>query len=516
MLAVGSVPVVEEGGAPLCAAADGSVSARACATAANITTNATTDTKISRRHPTGKRALPVRAITTLRPGTTAHLRFVHQHAAGTRRYAARHARAIRQRANVFSLVTTRLESDKPPLVPSLRVGETRVCVESTQTLGYSAPQLGSSLHRRLVDAVAREPVELRRQDVARVRRAARRERRGLAVEVDALEASGAPRSPPRRRGRGASAASPRADAPARACRARASTARRAISGQSDASSERHRSVRAHAMSETAVRSKSSASRAIGARQIGPLRRVDDQPVGDRRRAARTRPRRTAAGRASGETPAGRRSGAAARSTPARRARSPRSVSSITSPQIDRSPSGKHRTETSRVEPVGSSSGCGTSSSVRDGCRSAIPASVSSAASATPAAPTRCASSPTCAGSAAPPSLDDASRSRASSRSISAIVTSSPVQSSSVGALSDGATIARPGAAARRTTAAPTCRPRSSGTPAGRAARARRSRRRAPTAPRSRRTRVKSVASPSIASRISRSYASGRPSRNAPP
>jgi len=76
VLAGEAVPVVEEGGAPLCDAADGSVSARAGATAANITANATTNATISRRHPTGKRALPVRAITKLRPGTIVHLRFV--------------------------------------------------------------------------------------------------------------------------------------------------------------------------------------------------------------------------------------------------------------------------------------------------------------------------------------------------------------------------------------------------------------------------------------------------------
>ena len=127
VLAVVSVPVVEEGGAPLCGAADGSVSARACATAANITTSATTDATISRRHPTGKRARAVRAITTLRPGTIAHLRFVHfstpQEADATPLAASVQYAKTRMR----SPRTTRLASDKPPLVtvlPCLRVAFT--------------------------------------------------------------------------------------------------------------------------------------------------------------------------------------------------------------------------------------------------------------------------------------------------------------------------------------------------------------------------------------------------------
>ena len=86
----------------------------------------------------------------------------------------------------------------------------------------------------------------------------------------------------------------------------------------------------------------------------------------------------------------------------------------------------------------------------------------------------------------PPSGADAARSFASAGSTSASVTSSPLQcSSSSGALNGAARSARRGAAGRRRSAAPTCRPRSSGSRAGRAATPRRSCRRAATAPRPR-------------------------------
>src|SRR5690349_3281422 len=49
---------------------------------------------------------------------------------------------------------------------------------------------GDGGDRRLVDAVAREPVELVREDVARLRRVAGRERRSFAVEVDPFEPLG--------------------------------------------------------------------------------------------------------------------------------------------------------------------------------------------------------------------------------------------------------------------------------------------------------------------------------------
>ncbi len=98
-----------------------------------------------------------------------------------------------------------------------------------------------------------------------------------------------------------------------------------------------------------------------------------------RSAGRTPPSPSPARRASGRTPADPRSAAATRSTQAplrvRRAASARSPR--------RRPPDRRRESTAarrRTSSPSGSSGFGTSSSVRDGCRSAIPASVSSAAS----------------------------------------------------------------------------------------------------------------------------------------
>ena len=101
-------------------------------------------------------------------------------------------------------------------------------------------------------------------------------------------------------------------------------------------------------------------------------------------------------------------------------------SSITSPQTARSPIGKQRTDSCASIQSGSS-GRGTSSSVREGWRSAIPSTSLSAATfhfggthamwvITDVRRFGC-----------DPSADDASRNRASSRSSWAIETSSPVQ-----------------------------------------------------------------------------------------
>ena len=207
-----------------------------------------------------------------------------------------------------------------------------------------------------------------------------------------------------------------------------------------------------------------------ARQSLPLRRVDDQPVGDPdellelRRAERRLAAPAAEHRQVGDEQAAARSRPApTRGRRAASARSPRS-------QTARSPIGKQRTDSSASTPA-ASSGCGMSRmrARRMALGHARRASRSAAVDATAAAPTRCASSRDvrrfgCASSAAV-----ASRNRASSRSISAIETSSPRPARRVG-ISVCATTGRRGAAARRPTAAPRCRPRSSGTTAGRAAR----------------------------------------------
>jgi hypothetical protein len=119
--------------------------------------------------------------------------------------------------------------------------------------------------RRFVNRVTPEAVELVGEDVARGRRVARRERRRLAVEVDAqepvrvdvLELDLPPQpgaQPAREQVRlrlGADDADP-------STRTRLTSA---IAGQSVASWRRQRLVRAQAMSETAARSKIPASSA---------------------------------------------------------------------------------------------------------------------------------------------------------------------------------------------------------------------------------------------------------------
>src|SRR5262245_33877120 len=57
------------------------------------------------------------------------------------------------------------------------------------TVAHSgSTSVGDCEHGGFVDAVAREAVELLGEDLARLRRVSRRERRRLAVEVDPLEA----------------------------------------------------------------------------------------------------------------------------------------------------------------------------------------------------------------------------------------------------------------------------------------------------------------------------------------
>ena len=105
----------------------------------------------------------------------------------------------------------------------------------------------AALHGGLVDRVAREAVELVREEIRRRRRLARRRVDRLAVDVDGREDVRRLVLERRRRVRAASAASRRAAAPARASPSREIS--RASNGHAPASSRRQRSVRSQAMSE---------------------------------------------------------------------------------------------------------------------------------------------------------------------------------------------------------------------------------------------------------------------------
>src|SRR5580704_1691508 len=116
------------------------------------------------------------------------------------------------------------------------------------------------------------------------------------------------------------------------------------------------------------------------------------------------------------------------------ARSPRSRSSITSPQISRSPTGKQRTASSASMPP-SLATSGTRITVREGCRASIPSSVRSATSSHSGGTQAMWVMTLVRWRAVPSSWAEASRSRASSASISATETSTPDHWSAERALS---------------------------------------------------------------------------------
>ena len=385
-------------------------------------------------------------------------------ATGARRDLPRHERPP---------CTTRRSRCSAPDMPE------RAQSSSREGLRLGEPRRG----RLLVDRVAAEAVELGASRSLGVRRLARAgtapaRRRGRCSRAARARRARARRSWPSRE-----RSQPREERP---CAARPADANRAHVGDRRPERREQRSATARS-APTRCRTRRRGRRlrepAVGGRQLGPLRRVDDQRSAIVDELLQLASRRTAAGRASGRTPAGRRSRAAARSTPAPCARLPRSVSSITSPQTARSPTGKHRIETSASSPSGS---LGLRHEQHRSRRMPLRHALERLARrrrATPAAPRRCASSRSCAGSAARPPATTRDR---SSRELALDLRDRrrprrPSESS----ISVFATSGRPGEAARRPRPAPTCPPRSSGTTAGRAARTRRSRRRAPTAPRSR-------------------------------
>ena len=215
---------------------------------------------------------------------------------------------------------------------------------------------------------------------------------------------------------------------------------------------------------------------VGVRQVVPLRRVDDEAVDRRRRAARAR-----ACRHGGSPRQRRKTGRSEMSSSwttlaGAFARSPRSVSSIVSVTIPRPVSGTSQRSTDarasmRLSPA---FGSGKRRIVRDGCRSAIPSSAARACSRQP-----CGTHAMCV--ITDVRIDGASaaasaRSSASAASTSARRTPSPCHGASA-----VATSVRRGGGDRPSPAAPTSRRRSSGTRACRAPSRRRSRRRASTA-----------------------------------
>ena len=114
----------------------------------------------------------------------------------------------------------------------------------------------------------------------RARRVAGRERRRLAVDLDARQLLGGLVLERDLRGRAASAASRRAAAPAPRCRSPDPSARPRSPARASRAAARQRLVRAQAMSETATRSKISASARYGSGKSAHSVRVDDQPVDD--------------------------------------------------------------------------------------------------------------------------------------------------------------------------------------------------------------------------------------------
>ena len=142
------------------------------------------------------------------------------------------------------------------------------------------------------------------------------------------------------------------------------------------------------------------SPAVAGREIRPFGRVDDQPVDDPHQLIES-PSPSRAHHASGRTPASPRSAAAARSKRARTRGFPATSSSITSPQTARSPTGKQRSDKSAWSPSGSVRPGTRAACATDGVRPSQRASPRRP-SAIPAAPRRCASSPTCADSAGRP------------------------------------------------------------------------------------------------------------------
>ena len=231
------------------------------------------------------------------------------------------------------------------------------------------------------------------------------------------------------------------------------------------------------MSETATRSNSSASRAYAAGARAPFGRVDDEPVGDRRRPRRARRSPSRARRASGRRRAGPRRAAAARSSPGWRAAEPRSRSSITSESTSRErPCSWKSFSSARASISASRPVTGIRKIVRAGWRSSRPASVARAFGRHSGGhQTMCVI--VLVRSSGIPSAASRARSRPSWRSMS--------ETTPTRVPSGGARSARRGGSGRPPPSGPRCRSRSSGSSAGRAARRRGSRRRASIAPRPR-------------------------------
>ncbi len=197
--------------------------------------------------------------------------------------------------------------------------------------------------------------------------------------------------------------------------------------------------------------------------------------------------------------------AAARSMRRREeARSPRSESSITSPTTARSPTGNARTDKLGVDSTLEARARDENHGARRMPLAHPLQSPLGCVEPLRREPRRHGSITLVRWSADRPPADSPRRSRASSDSTCPSVTSTltrlrrPVPPSSMPTPWNG----RRGRGARRTTAAPTSRPSSSGMPPGRATSRRPSHRRSPTRSSISSERVNSVASPSIASRMS--------------
>ena len=361
----------------------------------------------------------------------------------------------------------------------------QVVLTSRRLSGVDSVLLDRGEHRGLVDPVAGEAVELRREDVARVRRAA-----------PAGTAAGSPsRSMPTSFSCSSISSStgvpePRAQPACEQIRLRTRPVHANRLAPCAISRPQRGEQRAPAFGPLPRDvgdhdRRRRAPRAVAYAAAGRPTRSSRRSAGRRsRRAARTRSRpESAAGRASGRNTGRSEISSGSTIDAGADARVPRSASSITSPQTARSPTGKQRSDSCASMPSGCVAAAARAAACATDGAPPCPASVSSAASATRAAPKRCASSPTSADSAAHRPPPSPTRSRASSRSISAIETSSPVQSRRRSVPPPRPAV--PMQQLVRRQLAPTFPARSSGTTAGRAARRRRSRRRAPTAPRSR-------------------------------
>ena len=365
-----------------------------------------------------------------------------------------------------------------------RAGDGVVVPTEDRRRRAEAHHRSSREHRSFVDRIRREALELVREDVARSRRVAGRERHRLAVERDAGRASPRRRARARcRDGRAASGASRRAATPAPRSRSRArcrrprfpATASRGASASATSaptrcptprSGGRARASRVYACGRSSHSVESTMSRSVTSTSCSSSARRHGGSPRQRRKTGRSEMR-------SGWTML---AGAFARS--------PRSVSSTTSVTMPRSVPGtsQRSTEARASIRLSSAFGSGKRRIVRDGCRSAIPSSAARACSRQP-----CGTHAMCVitdvricGASPAASL----RSRASAASTSARRTPSACQRSSLSAV---ATSGRRGGGGRPEPGGPhepggVVRERR----ACRAPSRRRSRRRASTAPRPRR------------------------------